>query len=130
VPFNLSEDQLEKTEMELGAKLPHEYREAMKLDNGGEASTEEDDWELYPIKDISDRKRLARTCNHILTETESCRGFGNFPENAIAIAGNGLGDQMVLLQQGASIKPNVYLWQHETGELQELAESFNEIQKL
>lgn len=130
MPFNLSEEQLEQSELELGAKFPHEYREAMKLDNGGEASTEEDDWEFYPIRDTSDRKRLSRTCNHVITETESCRGFGNFPENAIAIAGNGLGDQMVLVREGSSIKPNVYLWLHETGELQELAGSFNAIQKL
>lgn len=130
MPFDLSEAQLEQTESELGAKFPHEYREAMKLDNGGEASSEEDDWEFYPIRDTSDRKRLARTCNHVIAETESARGFGNFPDNAIAIAGNGLGDQMVLIRDGASFKPNVYIWLHETGQLQELASSFHAIQKL
>ncbi|MFT6654927.1 MAG: hypothetical protein ACJAWI_001699 [Marinomonas primoryensis] len=41
----------------------------MKLDNGGEAFIEEDDWKFYPIKDASDRKRLSRTCNHIISET-------------------------------------------------------------
>tara|TARA_R110002072_G_scaffold219679_1_gene377285 strand:+ start:911 stop:1303 length:393 start_codon:yes stop_codon:yes gene_type:complete len=130
VPFNLSEEQLAQTEIELGAKLPHEYREAMKLDNGGEASTEEDDWELYPIKDASDRKRLARTCNHIISETESCKGFGNFPENAVAIASNGLGDQMVFIKESDQFQNIVFLWLHETGELHELAATFNEIEKL
>ena len=56
MPFNLSEDQLVQTEKELGSKLPREYREAMKQDNGGEASTEEDDWEFYPIKDTYEKK--------------------------------------------------------------------------
>ena len=130
VPFDLSEEQLARTESELGAKLPHEYREAMKVDNGGEASTEEDDWEFYPIRDTLDRKRVSRTCNHIINETGSCRGFGNFPDNAIAIAGNGLGDQMVLLKNDGSFGDTVYLWLHETGELQILASSFNEIEKL
>lgn len=130
MPFNLSEEQLAQTEIELGAKLPHEYREAMKLDNGGEASTEEDDWELYPIKDASDRKRLARTCNHIISETESCKGFGNFPENAVAIASNGLGDQMVFIKESDQFQNIVFLWLHETGELHELAATFNEIEKL
>jgi len=130
VPFNLSEEQLAQTEKELGAKLPLEYREAMKLDNGGEASTEEDDWELYPIKDVSDRKRLSRTCNHIINETESCKGFGNFPENAVAIASNGLGDQMVFIKESVQFQNIVFLWLHETGELRELAATFNEIEKL
>jgi len=127
VPFNLSEEQIVQAEKELGAKLPHEYLEAMKLNNGGEMSTEEDDWELYPIKDTSDRKRLSRTCNHIINETESCRGFGYFPQNALAIAGNGCGDQMVFLKENGQFLNTVYLWLHETGEIQELAESFNEI---
>ena len=130
MPFNLSEEQLAQTEKELGAKLPHEYREAMKLDNGGEASTEEDDWEIYPIKDTSDRKRLSRTCNHILSETESCKGFGNFPDEAITIASNGLGDQMVFIKESGRFQNTVFLWLHETGELQELATTFNEIKKL
>lgn len=130
MPFDLSEEQLSQTEKELGAKLPHEYREAMKLDNGGEGSTEEDDWEFYPIKDTSDRKRLARTCNHIINETESCKGFGNFPEEALVIASNGLGDQMVFIKESGQFLGKVFLWLHETGEIQELAATFNEIEKL
>lgn len=130
MPFNLSEGQLVLTEKELGSELPIEYREAMKLDNGGEASTEEDDWEFYPIKDTSDRKRLSRTCNHIISETESCKEFGNFTDNALAIAGNGLGDQMVFIKESGQYLNNVFLWLHETGELQELAATFNEIEKL
>lgn len=51
----------------------------------------------------------------------------NFPENAITIAGNGLGDQMVLIREGATFKPNVYLWLHETGKLEELVSSFHAI---
>ena len=130
MPFDLSEEQLIETEKEIGAKLPREYREAMKLNNGGEATTEEDDWEFYPIKDTSDRKRLSRTCNHIIKETLSCRDFGNFPENALAIANNGLGDQMVLLKESGQFKDIIYLWLHETGEIQKLAASFNDIKKL
>ncbi|MGN2754900.1 SMI1/KNR4 family protein [Aliivibrio fischeri] len=40
--FNLTEEQLVNTEVELGARLPHDYRELMKNDNGGEAITEEE----------------------------------------------------------------------------------------
>jgi len=130
LPFDLSEDQLLKAEDELGSQLPHDYREAMKLANGGEATTEEDDWEFYPIKDTSDRKRLSRSCNHIINETESCKEFGNFPEGAIAIAGNGLGDQTVFIKELGQFQTAVFLWLHETGELKELAASCKEIAKL
>ncbi|MFC3151919.1 SMI1/KNR4 family protein [Litoribrevibacter euphylliae] len=130
MPFSLSEEQLVLTENELGCTLPNEYREAMKLDNGGEVQTEEHDWELYPIKDTSDRKRISRTCNHIIKETESCKGFGNFLENALSIAGNGLGDQMVFIKESGEYQSTLYLWLHETGELQVLAASFSEIAKL
>ncbi|MBE4164561.1 DUF3265 domain-containing protein [Vibrio parahaemolyticus] len=128
--FNLKEEQLVNTEVELGARLPHDYRESMKTDNGGEATTEEDDWELYPIKDNSDRKRLARTCNHIIAETKACFGFGNFPHHALAIASNGLGDQMVFLKESEQFKPEVYVWLHETGEIKLLASSFAKLEKL
>lgn len=130
MPFNLSEVQLSQTEEELGGKLPQEYREAMKLRNGGVVTTQQDAWELYPIKDASDRKRLSRTCNHILSETASCKGFGNFPGNAIAIAGNGLGDQMVLIKESVQFLDSIFLWLHETGEVQELASTFDELKKL
>lgn len=130
MPFNLSEERVVETETILKAKLPDDYREAMKKDNGGEATTEDDEWELYPIKDTSDRKRMSRTCNHIINETESCRGFGNFPVHAISIASNGCGDQMVFLKEGKSFNETVYLWLHETGELQVLASKFSEIEKL
>ncbi|UTM56134.1 SMI1/KNR4 family protein [Photobacterium sp. CCB-ST2H9] len=64
--LNRSEEQLVNRETELGETLPHDYRESMKVENGGEARTEEDDWELYSIKDTSGRKRLARTYNILL----------------------------------------------------------------
>lgn len=130
MPFKIAIDQLEKVEAELGAKLPGEYREAMLLDNGGEGSTKEDDWNFYPLKDASDRKRLSRTCNHIVSETKACSEFGNFPSNALAIAGNGSGDQIVFLMESGLFLDMPYKWFHETGELKELAKSFRGIEKL
>ena len=130
MPFDLSEDQLVQTETELGAKLPREYKQAMLLDNGGEGSTDEDEWFFYPIKDTSSKKRLVRTCNHIMSETESCSEYGNFPENALAIAENGSGDQMVFLKKSGEYNEKPYKWFHESGGLEVLAESFSEIRKL
>ena len=86
-----------------------------------------DIWEQYPIFDKSDRKRISRTCNHIIVETKSCEDFGNFPQNALAIAGNGCGDQLVLLKQSSNYDNTIYVWSHETGEVDKVANDFSEL---
>ncbi|MEE8114630.1 MAG: SMI1/KNR4 family protein [Nitrososphaerales archaeon] len=69
MPFDLSEDQLIATEKELAATFPKSYRSKMKRANGGSVEAADDVWELIPIRDVSDRKRLSRTTNHVLLET-------------------------------------------------------------
>jgi len=127
VAFNLEEKFVLQAETELDANLPDNYKASMLRSNGGEIEVSEDVWEQYPIFDKSDRKRIARTCNHIIAETKSCESFGNFPENALAIAGNGSGDQLVLLKQSNSYSDSIYVWSHETGELDKVANNFNEL---
>jgi SMI1 / KNR4 family (SUKH-1) len=125
MPFDLAESFLLAAERELGAYLPKSYRLAMLQENGGEIETDDDDWQQYPVADTSDRKRLSRSANHILKETESCRGWARFPENALAIAGNGAGDRLVLLKQGDGFAPEVYAWLHESEELIKVANDFS-----
>lgn len=125
MPFDLAESFLLAAERELGASLPKSYRLAMLRENGGEIETDDEDWQQYPIADTSDRKRLSRSASHILKETESCRGWARFPENAVAIAGNGAGDQLVLLRQDDAFAPEVYAWLHESGELEKVADDFS-----
>ena len=112
MPFNLAESFVLAAEREVGATFPPSYRSAMLGANGGEVETEDDVWELYPIADTSDRKRLSRTANHVIKETGVCRTWRGFPGNALAIAGNGAGDQLVLLKQGAALESAVYAWSH------------------
>ena len=125
--FNLNEKFILQAETELDANLPVNYKAAMQKNNGGEIEISGDVWEKYPICDTSDRKRIARSCNHIIVETKSCEGFGNFPSNALAIAGNGCGDQLVLIKQNNNYDDSVYMWSHETGEIVKVANDFNEL---
>ncbi len=62
-----------------GRKLPPEYVERMLRENGGVARIDGQTWELYPIRDVSDKRRLKRTCNHVVRETAGLRGLPNFP---------------------------------------------------
>jgi hypothetical protein len=127
MPFDLSERFIDEAEQLLGAALPESYRTAMKSENGGVVEFNDDDWELYPIADSSDRKRLVRSCNHIIKETKFYKDCEGFPENALAIAANGCGDQLIFLREGNSYSPIVFCWSHETGELDKAANDFAEL---
>jgi hypothetical protein len=98
--------------------------------NGGELELGEEYWEQYPIADTSDQRRIARSANHILNATKRCRAWTSFPDNAVAIAGNGVGDHLVFLKHGAKVGPTVYAWFHETGKLVKVADDFSELKAL
>jgi len=127
VPFELEERFVIAAEQELGASLPYSYRRAMMMSNGGRVLAYDDVWDLYPILDTSDRKRLKRSCNDILHETEFMRDWPGWPEHALAIASNGTADRLVLLKADRWYVPTIYLWLHDTVELVEVADDFSEL---
>lgn len=130
MPFDLDESFISAAEQLLGATLPEAYRGTMLKKNGGELEIEDDVWQQYPIADTSDRKRISRTINHIIKETQHLKSWPGFPEEAVAIAGNGSGDQLVLLKAGASFGQEIYIWAHETGQLQKIANNFSALTAL
>jgi hypothetical protein len=130
MPFDLDELFILEAERELGTKLPASYRSAMAQLNGGEVEVADDVWQLHPIADTSERKRLARTANHILRETAVMQCWPRFPAAALAIAANGSGDRLVFIRGSAAFEPAVHLWAHETGELERIAEDFSELQSV
>ena len=130
MPVDLHESFVLAAEQALGARLPESYRRAMLRSNGGELEARGEEWVQYPIADTSDRKRLSRSANHILKETEVCRQWPGFPQDALAIASNGAGDHLVLVRQGGTFGPAVYVWSHETRALEKLADDFAELAAL
>jgi hypothetical protein len=128
MPFDLAERFINVAEDKLGAPLPYVYRQAMMASNGGEVYAYNDVWNLHPILDTSDRKRLSRSCNDILRETGVMRDWPGWPENAVAIADNGTGDKLLFLRKDQVYQPEVYVWLHDTGNLIEVARSFAELQ--
>ncbi len=129
MPFDLEESFILEAERQLGANLPRSYTAAMARSNGGEVETQDDVWQLHPIADTSDRKRLARTANHIIRETASAKAWPRFPAGALAIGANGSGDHLIFLRSEQSFGPEVHIWWHETGEVQLLASNFGELQR-
>jgi hypothetical protein len=127
MPFDLAEPFILEAERQLGASLPVSYKTAMSRSNGGEIEAADDVWQLHPIADTSDRKRLARTANHIIRQTASLQEWSKFPAGALAIGASGSGDCLVFLRGANSFGPAAHLWSHETGQTELLAEDFNEL---
>lgn len=130
MPFTLDDEYLRSAEEKLGAKLPDSYRRAMMAANGGEVAGDVEDWYLYPIMDSSDKKRLARTCNDIVVETKRLAEWERFPRQALAIANNSEGDQLLFLRSNDRFEAAVYRWSHQTGELTKVAEDFVHLGRL
>jgi hypothetical protein len=127
MPFDLAELYVQEAESLLGARFPDSYRRAMMQSNGGEVEAAGDVWELIPIRDSSSQKRLSRTCNDVLSETDQFRLWRSWPKRAIGIARNGVGDALVLLRDGEEIQSAIHAWWHETGQLEFVANDFGDL---
>ena len=132
MPFPVDIEYIVETERELELEFPNNFKARMINKNGGEVMTSDDEWQLFPFFDKSDRKRLSRTSNHIILETKQARQWNGFPGNGIAIAENGYGDKLILLpfdNNSKKLKEEIYLWLHETGEIQEVAKTIDELKE-
>ena len=130
MPFPIDVKYIIETEQELGVVFPDNFKSKMVQENGGELMTEDDDWQLFPFFDKSDKKRISRTCNHIGLETKQAREWDDFPFNGIAIGSNGCGDILLLLPTTENIKKlneEVFIWFHETGKMEKLADNINKL---
>lgn len=108
--FPVDESAIIRAEAALGRRLPDTLRARLMRDNGGEIDADNDVWALIPVFDDSDRRRLTRTANHIVRETDSARrGWRGFPEGAVVVADDGSGDLVVLLPGS----DDFHLWRHE-----------------
>jgi len=95
MPFDLDEHYVRAAGQALGIGLRTSFRLVMTRRKGGTVETESDDWDLYPFADDSDSKRLARTLNGVVPETERAPAWREFPSGTVALGDNGEGDQLV-----------------------------------
>jgi hypothetical protein len=112
VAFPVDVALIQQAEAKLGRKLPPDLRVRLHRNNGGGIQAANDEWQLFPVFDPTDRRRIARTTNHIVSETRSARERVAFPQDAIAIADNGGGD-LLIVRAGSD---EIEFWDHETGE--------------
>lgn len=73
--------------------------------------------------DESDRRRLARSADHVVKETETWRSEADgFPQNAVPVAEDQEGNAIVLLPGD----DRFYVWDHELRETEPIELIFDE----
>jgi hypothetical protein len=130
MPFPITASEISKTETKTGFIFPTGLKLRLSKDNGGEIKVAGDYWQLIPFRDGSDRKRIARTCNDIVSETEKMRSWRGFPQDSFAVAQNGGGDYLIVLPDTDSSKQlgeTIFFWDHETCEYEPVADSLDSI---
>lgn len=112
--FPTDASRIRAAEEALGRAFPDVWRRRLMSENGGEIDdADEGYWVVFPVYDDSDRRRLSRSANHVVKETEAWRGKGwGFPDDAVAIAEDQTGNALILLPGDDTI----YLWDHELAE--------------
>jgi hypothetical protein len=134
IPFPVDIKFVERCAEKLGVKLPPAYVERICAKNGGDVTADgTNTWTLVPIFDDSDRRRLKRTCNDVVHETEFARGFFGFPADGVVIANDGCGNHLTLLPKSGNsdeLGDAVFDWDHETGQIKKVAKDFSELIEL
>jgi hypothetical protein len=132
MPFPTSLSYITRAEQKLGVRLPDGFREYLCVTNGGELSLGDDDWQIFPVFDDSNRKRASRSANHIVRETEFARSCSGFPTTAVAVAANNEGDYLLFrpdANDSSLLKPGVYRWDHQSRDLVIVSENFEALRK-
>ena len=126
MPFATEQQFVVRAEEALGRRFPESYVARMLQSNGGSVEIDDDEWLMHPVRDDSDRKRLARSANDVVAETTVAKQWTGFPASAVAIGANGSGDFLILLPaDNDRFGEAVFVWEHETGEVRQVADSLS-----
>lgn len=113
---------IKSAEEQLGVVFPKQYKELFKLSNNAQI----DEWTLFPIKDS---KNLKRTWDDIVRQNQDVRDEG-MADDLISIGEDGTGDKLCFRIVDTKMDSKIYIWYHETEELEELASNLKEFIKL
>lgn len=115
----VAEAAIRETEQKLGIHFPDQYVQLFRLSNGPEIG----EWILFPIKDPDNVKK---TWDDVVRQNEEVLNR-EFPDNLLAIAEDGTGDYLCLKVEDEQTADSIYLWLHETDEIEELAPTLKDL---
>ncbi|AGK54490.1 SMI1/KNR4 family protein [Bacillus sp. 1NLA3E] len=109
---------IKSAEEQLGVAFPNQYKDLFKLTNNAQIG----EWTLFPIKDP---KNLKRTWDDIVRQNQEVRDEG-MAVNLISIGEDGTGDKLCFRIVDTVMLNKVYIWYHETEEVEEIASNLKE----
>lgn len=122
---------LKNAENALGVKFPSFYREYMLSVNGGEINSPSELWKIYSLSESLEPQSEEGNFIHLLeTNILFLSSLDSFPKNCISIGESCYGDQLVFLKGVPAEKNSIYFWDHETGEISFMANSFADLAAL
>jgi hypothetical protein len=114
----VDESDIKLAEEKLGVIFPEQYKELFKLVNNAEIG----EWILYPIKTQINPKK---TWDDVVRQNKEVKDE-RMSEDLIAIGDDGSGDTLCFKKMNGKMGDTIYLWNHETTELEEYAPSLKE----
>ncbi|TDL72119.1 SMI1/KNR4 family protein [Rhodococcus qingshengii] len=104
---------IKMAEEKLGAVFPEQYKKLLKLVNNAEIG----EWILFPIQT---HKNAKKTWDDVVRQNMVVRDE-RMSDGLIAIGDDGSGDKLCFKKNNGKMGDTVYLWNHETTELDEYA---------
>ncbi len=114
----VTDSDIKLAEEQLGVVFPKQYKELFKLSNNAEIG----DWILFPVKNS---KNVKKTWDDIVRQNQEMR-LEEMGEDLLFIGEDGTGDQLCYRIADTVIEDKIYIWLHETCEIEELASNLKE----
>ncbi|MET3195181.1 SMI1/KNR4 family protein [Bacillus sp. OAE603] len=109
---------IKSAEVQLAVVFPIQYKELFKLTNNAQIG----EWRLFPIKDP---KNLKRTWDDIVRQNQEVRDEG-MEDEFMSIGEDGSGDKLCLKVVNGKMEDEIYLWDHETTEVDKITSNLKE----
>ena len=97
---------IREAERQLGLRFSEELAAVYRVSNGLELPG---GWELYPVFDPASPRK---TANHLVYENTRGR-WETMAAELVAVAGNGTGNQLVLVRTEDRLGSEIFVWDHE-----------------
>jgi hypothetical protein len=118
---------IEAAEAGLGVALPAALRRHYLSANGGTLEVLGLTWDITPVADQAD---FERTSYDLVQEAKDTRAWKEFPQAAVSIASDGLGNYLILVptdEDRSILSESLHVWWHEGGEVETLHTSLEEV---
>ena len=114
----VTDSDIKAAEEQLDVDFPKQYIELFRRSNNAQI----DEWSLFPIKDV---KNLKKTWDDIVRQNQDLRDDG-LADALLSIGEDGTGDKVCFRIVDSVIDGKVYIWYHETEEIEEAASNLRE----